>query len=107
MVPLAFMGFILGYSLTFSLVEIPSRVELSLLLSYSCNHSEPAYFRVRDFPLWPTKHGNWRAHLLGDGQDFWFCYRSKYPAAAAPPGHGQSAVKSLLGWLYQMSRSMR
>lgn len=51
------MGFILDYSSTFSLVEIPSSVELSLLLSYSCNHSEPAYFRVRDFPLWPTKRG--------------------------------------------------
>lgn len=35
MAPLAFMGFILGYNLTFSLslVDISNNVELSLLLS--------------------------------------------------------------------------
>lgn len=37
---------------------------------------------------------NWRAHLLGDGQDFWFCYSSKYPAAETLPEHGQCCQKS-------------
>lgn len=106
MAPLAFMGFILGYSLTFSLplVEISNNVELSLLFPSSVTILNQHISGLETFHCGPPNVTTGELILVMDRTSGFDTVQSTQQLKLFL--NMDSVVKSLLEWLYQMSWSM-